>query len=43
MAKSVTSLSSAALIYINRREKEREREREREVKSWSSYNRVLTD
>ena len=43
MAKSVTSLSSAVLIYINRREKEREREREREVKSWSSYNRVLTD
>ena len=30
MAKSVTSLSSAVLIYINRREKERERERERE-------------
>ena len=29
MAKSVTSLSSAVLIYINRREKERERERER--------------
>ena len=26
MAKSVTSLSSAVLIYINRREKERERE-----------------
>ena len=43
MAKSVTSLSSTVLIYINRREKEREREREREVKSWSSYNRVLTD
>ena len=43
MAKSVTSLSSAVLIYINRREKEREREREGEVKSWSSYNRVLTD
>ena len=42
MAKSVTSLSSAVLIYINRREKERERERERE-RGRLNHGAVITE